>query len=118
MKTYSFDWINAFTTDRFGGNGCVVVHDAADVAIEARMALVRETSLSECAFMVPSDRADFGVRYYLTHAEIPLAGHPTIATVTSMLSRGMVGPGRFTLEVGAGVLPIEVADDGTITMTQ
>lgn len=118
MPSYTFDWVNAFTSDRFGGNGCVVVHDAGDVPLETRMALVRETSLSECAYLVPSQKADFGARYYLPHAEIPLAGHPTIATVASLIDRGLVGEGSFTLEVGAGVLPIDVSSDGAITMTQ
>lgn len=118
---YQFDWVDAFTSVPFGGNGCVVVHDAAALTVNQRLALVRETSLSECAYIVPSDKADFGVRYYLTDREIPLAGHPTIATVTSLLDRGMVvlqdGSAAFTLEVGAGVMPIEVSGD-MITMTQ
>lgn len=125
MTRYSFDWVDAFTAERFGGNGCVVVYDADGVDIETRMALVRETSLAECAYMVASDKADFGVRYYLAGAEIKMAGHPTIATVASLVHRGLVdvssGHAEFTLEVGAGVLPIEVVmRDGlaTITMTQ
>lgn len=126
MPSYDFDWIDAFTEERFGGNGCVVVHDAADVAIDARTALVRETSLSECAFLVGSDVADFGARYYLAEREILMAGHPTIATVASLINRGLVTPSpegtEFTLEVGAGVLPITVTtQDGRaplITMTQ
>ncbi|MEM1275655.1 MAG: PhzF family phenazine biosynthesis protein [Pseudomonadota bacterium] len=118
MSTYSFDWVDAFTSTAFGGNPCVVVHDAEGISHEDRMRLVRETRLSECAYIVPSEKADFGARFYLTHAEIPLAGHPTIATVASLISRGLVGPGEFTLEVGAGVLPIHVSDDLTVTMTQ
>ncbi|MEM9097190.1 MAG: PhzF family phenazine biosynthesis protein [Pseudomonadota bacterium] len=118
MTTYSFDWVDAFTSTAFGGNPCVVVHDAEGISLEDRMRLVRETRLSECAYIVPSEKADFGARYYLTHAEIPLAGHPTVATVASLISRGLVGPGEFTLEVGAGVLPIHVSDDLTVTMTQ
>ncbi|MEM1371425.1 MAG: glycosyltransferase, partial [Pseudomonadota bacterium] len=58
----------------------VVVYDAESISVDDRMRLVRETRLSECAYIVPSEQADFGARYYLTHAEIPLAGHPTIAT--------------------------------------
>ncbi|MEM7057764.1 MAG: PhzF family phenazine biosynthesis protein [Pseudomonadota bacterium] len=110
MPTYDFDWIDAFTENRFGGNACVVVHNAADVSVEARTALVRETSLSECAYLVGSDVADFGARYYLAEREILMAGHPTIATVASLIERGLVKPSpdgtAFTLEVGAGVLPI------------
>lgn len=107
---YSFDWVDAFADVPFGGNGCVVVHEADALTIDQRTALVRETSLSECAYMVASDIADFGARYYLADREIPMAGHPTIATVASMVNRGMVSEGdQFTLEVGAGVLEIEVA---------
>ncbi len=113
------DWVDAFTDTPFGGNGCVVVHDAAGVSVEDRLRLVRETSLAECAYLVGSDRADFGARYYLADKEIPMAGHPTVATVASLMHRGLVGPGdRFTLEVGAGVMPIEISGDGAITMTQ
>lgn len=125
MASYSFDWVDAFTTRAFGGNGCVVVHGAQSIGEEDRLRLVRETSLSECAFLVPSERADFGVRYYLADKEILMAGHPTVATVISLVERGLVtlphGRAAFTLEVGAGVLPIEVemgAEGPVVTMTQ
>ncbi len=126
MPSYPFDWVDAFTEQPFGGNACAVFHDAGDISVEDRLRLVRETSLSECAYLVGSDRADFGARYYLATREIPMAGHPTIATVASLVHRGLVdlasGRASFTLEVGAGVLPIEVvAREGRaplITMTQ
>lgn len=122
---HSFDWVDAFTSQAFGGNGCVVVHEADDLSHADRMALVRETSLSECAFIVDSEVADFGARYYLADKEILMAGHPTIATVASLIDRGVIdlsgGEASFTLEVGAGVLPIKVTGQGPdalITMTQ
>jgi PhzF family phenazine biosynthesis protein len=122
---YEFDWVDAFTSSPFGGNGCVVVHGAAGLSIDDRLALVRETSLSECAYLVGSDRADFGARYYLADKEILMAGHPTVATVVSLVERGLVdlssGRAEFTLEVGAGVLPIAVEAGPTgpiVTMTQ
>jgi PhzF family phenazine biosynthesis protein len=126
MGSYEFDWVDAFTETPFGGNACAVFHDAADLSVEHRLQLVRETSLSECAYVVGSDRADFGARYYLAAREIPMAGHPTIATVASLVHRGLVdlssGRAAFTLEVGAGVLPIEVTvrpgRAPLITMTQ
>ncbi|MEM9230292.1 MAG: PhzF family phenazine biosynthesis protein [Pseudomonadota bacterium] len=112
MPEYSFDWVDAFADRPMAGNPCVVVYDAASIPVPDRIALVRETRLSECAYLVPSDVADFGARYYLAGREIPMAGHPTIATVLSLVDRGHVAigePTRFTLEVGAGVIPIEVS---------
>ncbi|MFO7856020.1 MAG: PhzF family phenazine biosynthesis protein [Paracoccaceae bacterium] len=115
------DWVDAFAERPFAGNACAVVHDAGELAPETRMALVRETSLSECAFVVPSETADFGARYYLADREIPMAGHPTVATAVSLVHRGAVdvssGRASFTLELPAGVLPIEVtAEGGRITV--
>lgn len=110
------DWVDAFAERPFAGNACLVVHDAEGLPDAARAALVRETSLSECAYLVPSALADFGARYWLAEREIPMAGHPTVASVVSLAHRGLIdlsgGPVRFTLEVGAGVLPIEAARDG------
>ncbi|MEM1315037.1 MAG: PhzF family phenazine biosynthesis protein [Pseudomonadota bacterium] len=124
--SYVFDWVDAFAEKPFQGNGCVVVHGADDLPVETRLALVRETSLSECAYVVRSEAADFGARYYLADREIPMAGHPTVATVISLLSRGLVtledGAADFTLEVGSGVLPIAVREaawgGATVRMTQ
>lgn len=126
MPDFEFDWVDAFTTAPFGGNACAVIHNAGSLPDSRRMDLVRETSLSECAYIVNSDVADFGARYYLAEREILMAGHPTIATVASLLRRGLVphkeGRADFTLEVGAGVLPITVTGADTahpsITMTQ
>ncbi|MHA3913541.1 PhzF family phenazine biosynthesis protein [Halovulum sp. GXIMD14793] len=120
--TYDVDWVDAFTDQPFGGNGCAVVYDADELGIKDRLALVRETKLSECAFLVRSDKADFGARYYLADREILMAGHPTVATIRSLIHRGHVAvPSTLTLEVGAGVLPITVTgtlEAPLITMTQ
>ncbi|WP_295316347.1 PhzF family phenazine biosynthesis protein [Roseobacter sp.] len=114
---YQFDWVDAFAASAFGGNGCAVVHDGAELPAELCMAYVRETSLVECTFTGPSDVADIRVRYFLASREIPFAGHPTIATVAAMRSRGMTGDGSLTLETGAGIVPVTVS--GTrVTMTQ
>lgn len=117
-----FDWVDAFSARPFGGNGCAVIYDAAELDDETCMAVVRETSLVECTFLGPSERADVRVRYFLANTEIPFAGHPTLATVASMADRGRVAGGRVVLETGAGLVPVELGadDDGgrLITMTQ
>lgn len=108
MTTYQCDWVDAFTDEPFGGNGCAVVHDALGLPDDTCMAFVRETSLTECTFVGPSTRGDFRVRYFLAGQEIPFAGHPTIATVMSLLHREKIGSHRITLETLAGLIPIEI----------
>lgn len=118
---FAFDWVDAFTTRPFGGNGCAVIYDAADLDPGLCISIVRETGLSECTFLGPSSRADMRVRYFLAGRELPFAGHPTVATVASMFDRGLVKPGGLQIETGAGVIPVEIGDhDETplITMTQ
>ena len=115
---YAFDWVDAFTSTPFGGNGCSVVHDGGAMSSETCLKYTRETGLVECTFIGPSKVADAKVRYFFPTHEIPFAGHPTIASVASLLSRGVVSGPSLTLETGAGVIPIEVSGDGWITMTQ
>ncbi|SDF63629.1 PhzF family phenazine biosynthesis protein [Sulfitobacter delicatus] len=114
---YEFDWVDAFTDQTFGGNGCAVVHGGADLPDDICTAYVRETSLVECTFTGPSAVADFKVKYYLASREIPFAGHPTIATVAALRHRGLIGEGSLKLETGAGLVEVEVTGD-QIAMTQ
>lgn len=119
---FEFDWVDAFAAQPFGGNGCAVVYGARGLADETCTAIVRETGLVECTFLEPSDVADIKVRYFMADREIPFAGHPTVATVASMLDRGLASPGALRLETGAGVIPVEIelSEGGVpfVTMTQ
>ncbi|AYE87070.1 MULTISPECIES: PhzF family phenazine biosynthesis protein [Sulfitobacter] len=114
---FDFDWVDAFTDQVFGGNGCAVVHGGAVLPDAICTAYVRETSLVECTFTGPSEIADFKVKYYLASREIPFAGHPTIATVAALRHRGLIGEGPLRLETGAGIVEIEVRG-AQIAMTQ
>ncbi|THH37003.1 PhzF family phenazine biosynthesis protein [Aliishimia ponticola] len=114
---FSFDWVDAFSSRPFGGNGCAVLHDAAHLDDETCMNVVRETSLVECTFTGPSDVADIRVRYFLASREIPFAGHPTVATVAAMRRRGLIEDGPLTLETLAGIVPVTVKGDA-VSMVQ
>ncbi|WP_170573406.1 PhzF family phenazine biosynthesis protein [Ruegeria atlantica] len=117
MSWFDFDWVDAFSDHAFGGNGCAVVHGGAILPEDICTAYVRETSLVECTFTGPSDVADIRVRYFLASKEIPFAGHPTIATVAAMRSRGLFEGDALTLETGAGIVTIHLQGD-EIEMTQ
>ncbi len=117
MKPFAFDWVDAFSEQPFGGNGCAVVHGGAGLTDDVCMAFVRETSLVECTFTGPSDVADVKVRYFLASREIPFAGHPTLATVAAMRSRGLIDGDQIVLETGAGLIPVTLFGDN-IEMTQ
>lgn len=119
MPDFAVHWVDAFTDQPFGGNGCAVVHHAAHLDDETCLAFVRETSLVECTFLGPSDVADVRVRYFLASREIPFAGHPTVASVVAAHAAGTIGTGDLTLETLAGIIPVHLSEDGKrVTMRQ
>lgn len=108
--TYEVLWVDAFTTTPLEGNACAVVVDAQGLDDARMLAVARELNLSETAFVFPSDEADFAVRYFMPVGEIPLAGHPTIATTHALREIGKIAAMRdeITLEMPAGIIPVGI----------
>ncbi|MCI1186343.1 PhzF family phenazine biosynthesis protein [Hymenobacter sp. DH14] len=92
MSQLPFLLVDAFTTEPLRGNPCAVVLDADDFEPELRQRLAREFNQSETAFVnrAAPGSTEFTVRFFTPAEEIPLAGHPTIATVTGLLQAGRV----------------------------
>lgn len=125
MKKLPIIQIDAFTTKPFCGNPCVVVLEADSLSESAMQDIAREMNLSETAFVMSSEKADFRARYFTPSEEIPLAGHPTIATIYALIVNGIItyhGHAEFQLELEAGVITVEVAETESgrplITMSQ
>lgn len=118
-RPYPFMQIDAFTDRPLNGNPCAVIFAADDLDDAARLAIAREMNLSETAFVVRSDVADFGARYFTPAEEIPLAGHPTIATVYALVDSGRLKlTGDFTsisLELRVGPIRVDIeAQQGVV----
>ncbi|MEO1483020.1 MAG: PhzF family phenazine biosynthesis protein [Myxococcota bacterium] len=116
MKFYLID---AFTDQRFSGNHCAVFLDADPLPPDVMQTLAREMNLSETAFVLRSDVADFGARYFTPAEEIPLAGHPTLATCRALLEAGCIAPDcrQISIALPAGIVTVDI-DGTTLTMTQ
>ena len=120
-REFDFDWVDAFSQKPFCGNGCAVFYDDGILPDQSCLDIVRETSLVECTFLSSSDIADFRVRYFLSDKEIPFAGHPTIATAMSLISRGKHDNNNLVFETSAGLIHVAVSWSGDqikISMTQ
>lgn len=122
---YPISQVDAFTTTPFEGNPCAVVYDADPLDDGMMLKIAREMNLSETAFVKTSTVATIGARYFTPEEELPLAGHPTIATVFSLFETGRLtfddeeggkdGWMQITLELKAGIIPIDVyAVDGKV----
>lgn len=112
MPSHSWMQVDAFTTTPLGGNPCAVVFDADGLDDSTMLAVAREMNLSETAFVLRSKQADFKARYFTPAEEIPLAGHPTIATVFALVRSGRLPlrAERFSisLELRDGPIPVEI----------
>src|SRR5213595_126965 len=82
--------VDAFTDRPLAGNPAGVVTNAEGLDERTMRAIAREVNLSETAYVTPSDTADFRVRFFTPTTEIPLAGHPTIATMHALVEEGRI----------------------------
>lgn len=111
MSKHELYWIDAFTNERFGGNPCAVILSADTLSVEQMQKTAREMNLSETAFVLKSEKATFRARYFTPVEEIPLAGHPTISTIHTLIEAGKLQPSngqKISLELKAGVINIDL----------
>jgi len=124
MPTFPLLQVDAFTNTPLHGNPAAVVLDAKGLTDAPMQAIAREMNLSETAFVFPSDEADFAVRFFTPTKEIPLPGHPVIATAHTLAetSRWMPQTDRpLRLATKKGVITVNRRDkpvDSLWVMTQ
>ncbi|HBX69558.1 MAG TPA: PhzF family phenazine biosynthesis protein [Chloroflexi bacterium] len=112
MPSYEILQVDAFTSQPLGGNPCAVIFDTDAMDSATMLAIAKEMNLSRAAFVRSSDIADFGVRYFTPAEEIPLAGHPTIATAFALVATGRLAlrgaVTTLTLELQVGPIEVEI----------
>ncbi|MGY1619260.1 PhzF family phenazine biosynthesis protein [Geodermatophilus sp. SYSU D00691] len=109
-----YEVVDVFAPRAFAGNPLAVVFDADDLSTEQCQALASEFHLSETSFlMAPSEPgASYKVRIFTPYAELPFAGHPSVGAAHTLVRTGRLPAGTLHQECGAGVLPVDVTDDG------
>jgi trans-2,3-dihydro-3-hydroxyanthranilate isomerase len=125
-RSYRYLHYDVFTDHLFGGNQLAVVVDGRGLTSETMQAIAKEMNFSETTFVLPSERADTGVRMriFTPGDELPMAGHPTIGSTFALARTGVIARGQERFVFGLGVGPVPVAltwkgDDLTfVWMTQ
>ena len=87
-----FTQVDVFTATPLLGNPLAVVHDAQGLSDAQMQALAGWTNLSETSFLLPptDPAADYRVRIFTPHRELPFAGHPTLGSCHAWLEAGGV----------------------------
>lgn len=103
--------VNAFTESLEGGNPAGVVLDSPDLTDEQMKHVSKVLSVSETAFVFPSKKADYKIRFLSPDVEVDLCGHATIATFFTMALEGVFSREINTIvtqETKSGVLPVDI----------
>ncbi|MBE9552150.1 MAG: PhzF family phenazine biosynthesis protein, partial [Proteobacteria bacterium] len=88
--------------------------DLTDVEMQM---VARETGVPATGFVVPTDSADFAVRFFTPVQEIGMCGHGLVALCKRLVDEGKVKPGTgapvdVTLKTNSGIVPVQVHLDG------
>ena len=114
LKKVHVHQVDAFTSEKFGGNPAGVVLDADELEDLTMRKIARELNLSETAFILRSKNSGFQMRYFTpTGHEITFCGHSTVGALYMIAKErrfGIEKEGRYTFDVEtlSGVLKMEV----------
>lgn len=118
MKSFPILQVDAFTDHPLGGNPCAVIFDTDGMDSGTMLAIAKEMNLSETAFVRQSQVASFGARYFTPAEEVPLAGHPTIASVFALVDTGRLAldgsSTSLTLELAVGPIDVEILSESGV----
>ncbi len=112
--------VDAFTSTRFTGNPSTVVLDADGQSDATLLAVAREFSHAEVAFVFAANAPDHDVRLRFINArkETPFVGHATVAAHTVLLTLGRRGAGACRQHSGTGVIEVTAQVDQAAAGTQ
>lgn len=118
MPQLSFVTLDVFTRTRFAGNplAVVLIPIGQDPQSSTLQTIAREFNLSETVFLylneetASQDVPEWRVRIFMTEAELPFAGHPTIGTACYALETLAKGKRKARLLCNAGSIELEYAD--------
>lgn len=92
--------------------------DRPELTEEEMRSVAAAVGFSETAFLDRSDKGDFKVRFFTPNDEVDLCGHATIGTFSGLFQLGLIGPGLYKQETKAGVLTVQIHEDGKVLMEQ
>jgi PhzF family phenazine biosynthesis protein len=100
VSEFVFRQVDVFTSEPFCGNALAVVVGADGLSDAQMAAFANWTNLSETTFLLQPTKplADYRVRIFTPHGELPFAGHPTLGTCHVWLASGGTPKGGQILQ--------------------
>lgn len=88
VTVYHYD---AFSNVPYKGNPAGVVVEADSFSDKEMQSIAYSVGFNETVFVMKSNKADLGLRYFTPGHEINLCGHATIASLFCLKTRGFLG---------------------------
>ena len=121
MPDRPFYIVDVFAEQRYAGNQLAVIRHADGLTSAAMQRIALEMNYSETTFIMRDELRDGGVdvRIFTAETELPFAGHPTLGTAYIINHEILPTPQTdLLLNMQAGQIPVQFADDGVIWMRQ
>ncbi|MFD4490838.1 PhzF family phenazine biosynthesis protein [Lysinibacillus fusiformis] len=110
-KKIEFFYVDAFTTETFGGNPAGVIPNAENLTDEDMQKIANELNLSETAFLLPTSNADanYKIRYFTPTKEVDFCGHATLGTAWLMATKynWIDKDDKIVFESNIGLIPVK-----------
>jgi PhzF family phenazine biosynthesis protein len=123
-RTLRIFQVDAFTATRFTGNPATVVLDADGQSDATLLAVAREYSHAEVAFVFAANAPDYDIRlrFFNARKEAPFVGHATVAAHAVLFALGRRGTGAYRQHSGTGIIEVntrvEQLDEGARTLIE
>lgn len=114
MPSYSYETVDVFTDQVFGGNPLAVFPDARGLTTEQMQALAAEMNYSETSFVLPPDDPanTARVRIFNRTSEMPFAGHPNVGTACVLARLAPATGPVIRFEEISGLVEVRLLPDG------
>lgn len=116
MPSFRFFQLDVFPASPGGGNSLGVVFGAPGPDPAQMQRIAHWLNIVETTFVLPPEAAtaDYRLRIFMPHTEIPFAGHPTVGSAHAVLECGFAHArdGQLIQQCGAGLLPIRIEGEG------
>ncbi|MGM9892568.1 PhzF family phenazine biosynthesis protein [Limosilactobacillus sp.] len=110
-----FSQADVFTGVPYKGNPVAVIIDGDQLTDTEMQAIANWTHLSETTFICSptNPEADYRLRIFTPHEELPFAGHPTVGSARVALNNGIkpAHDGYLVQECGKGLVKIYINGD-------
>lgn len=110
-KKIEFFYVDAFTTETFGGNPAGVIPNAENLTDEEMQKIANELNLSETAFLLPptNANANYKIRYFTPTKEVDFCGHATLGTAWLMANKynWIDKDDKIVFESNIGLIPVK-----------